>query len=159
MDSVDNDHSRGVFALVAGLSTAVRGPSTYPKTSVDAVDGAGSWRGNWAEPDHPQTYPAQRSSPDSDDSPCSWLVAIPTSNSPAPRPRARRLTGPIPASSASTTASRSTSSLRATSPADSVTDGSTGPIRIRSRRRPGPRDSPFLAAGFRDDWTLRILAT
>ncbi len=68
----------------------------------------------------------------------SWLVAIPTSSSPAPKPRARCLTGPIPASSAPTVPSRSTSSCTATSPADPVTDGSTGPIRTRSRRHPRP---------------------
>ncbi len=80
-----------------------------------------------------------RSNPASASCPNSCAPANDTSSCPPDRPRLRVLIGPIPASNADTTPSRSTSSDTASIPAAGVNDGSGAPTTTRGRPPFPPR--------------------
>jgi len=79
-----------------------------------------------------------RSNPASTSCPNSCAPANETSSCPPDRPRLPVLIGPIPASNADTTPSRSTSSDTASIPAAGANDGSDAPTRTRGRHPPPP---------------------
>jgi hypothetical protein len=79
-----------------------------------------------------------RSSPVRKSSPASCAAEIPVSNSPAPNPRSRCLTGPTALSSALITPSRPHNSVITATPAFGVSAGSGAPIRGCCRDLPAP---------------------